>query len=119
MIDAIWQQVEGVPNPGGAGHMLNPPVARIPPPAPRSDASPGYPFEQQGQDLEWARFTDESDRFWSARWESPGDEEVSIGAIMLPFGLASCGLMLIVGLIVIISGAAQNASWDGEPRHAH
>ncbi len=113
MIDAIWQQVEGAPGSSGFGRSLSPPVVHLAPPPP--SASP--PMRSPQQDLEWARFTDTSDRFWSARWERPGDHEIIIGATMMPFGLASCGLMLIVGLIVLIAGAVQNASWDGTPDH--
>lgn len=99
MIDAIWSEVDG------AGGRLSAP-----------GASP--PLRGPDPDEEWERFLEAHQRMWSARWGSPGDEEVQIGAIMMPFGAATCGLLLIIGLIVLIVGAAQNAAWDGTPRHA-
>ena len=50
---------------------------------------------------------------WNESWASPGDEEIRLGAIMLPLGLVTCGITLIVGLIVLLTGVAQNAGWDG------
>ena len=52
---------------------------------------------------------------WSEFWARPGDEEIRMGAIMMPFGAISCGLMLIIGLIVLIAGHVQNGDWDGTP----
>jgi len=114
MVDAIWQQVDGVPAPGGSG-------LAVPPPPSGSTAPPQQAPVHQGptlaqQDMEWEMFVDDSHRFWSARWRRPGDEEIRIGSIMMPFGLLSCGLTLIIGIIVVIAGAVQNANWDGVPR---
>lgn len=50
---------------------------------------------------------------WNESWASPGDEEIRLGAIMLPLGLVTCGITLLVGLIVLLTGVAQNAGWDG------
>lgn len=97
LMSAIWNQIEG------AGHGLTAPGRAPPLPLPDPD-------------VEWAQFLDDHDRIWSARWASPGDEEVKIGAILMPFGAITCGLLLIVGLIVLVAGAIQNATWDGSPR---
>ena len=105
MIEAIWQQIDGT---AGAG--LGSPQGGWS--EPRSGA------EDRGlQDLEWAAFTEPPGPVrWSARWGRPGDEEQMIGSILMPFGLVSCGLMLIIGLIVLVAGTVQNAEWDGRPR---
>jgi hypothetical protein len=60
--------------------------------------------------------SDPTDGRWSTTWARPGDEEIQIGAIMMPFGLISCGLLLIAGLCVLIAGVVQNAEWDGSTR---
>ncbi len=100
MIDAIWQQLDEIPGSGGLASSLSAPNG-------------------EDEDAEWARAIKRSEApQWSARWGRPGDEEVEIGAIMMPFGLVTCGLLLIVGLIVLIAGVAQNADWDGSPRGA-
>ena len=104
MISAIWQQVDGLPT-GGASALT------APLPEPPEDRR--LPVNA---DLEWARFVQQSRRPWSARWARPGDQELEIGAVMMPFGLLSCGLMLIIGLIVLLVGVGENASWDGRPR---
>jgi hypothetical protein len=72
--------------------------------------------ERFREDREWWLATRPSPRLWSAEWAQPGDEEIRVGAAMLPFALVSCGLLLITGLIVMLAGAVQNAQWDGTPR---
>ena len=97
MIEAIWQQVDGVPPGGGlGGDGLG---------APGPEPAPAQP-----------EVVDVGPQQWSARWGRPGDEEIEIGAIMMPFGLLTCGLLLIIGLIVLIAGAVQNSVWDGTPQ---
>lgn len=54
---------------------------------------------------------------WNDSWARPGDEERRLGSIMMPLGLVSCGLLTIAGLIVFLTGEAQNGSWD-ERSHA-
>jgi hypothetical protein len=105
MIEAIWQQIDGPPAVG-----LGSPSGGW--------GEPGSADEHRRlEDLDWATFTEPSGpRAWSPEWDRPGDEEHMIGAIMMPFGLVSCGLMLIIGLIVLIAGSVQNAEWDGTPR---
>ncbi len=109
MADAIWQQVDGAPSSGGGLGVPPPPAGSTAPPQPQGPSL-------GAQDREWASFVDDSHRFWSARWRRPGDQELRVGAIMMPFGLLTCGLLLIVGLIVVIAGAGMNANWDGTPR---
>lgn len=55
-------------------------------------------------------------RRWSDDWDSPGDEEVRLGAILMPFGLITCGVLLWVGLGLLIYGVVENETWDGRPR---
>ncbi len=50
---------------------------------------------------------------WNDSWARPGDEELRLGAIMMPLGLVTCGVLLIVGIIVVIAGSVQNGDWDG------
>lgn len=54
-------------------------------------------------------------RRWNERWGSPGDANIRLGAILMPFGLVSCGVMLFVGLGLLIHGVVQNDTWDGTP----
>lgn len=108
MIDAIWQEVDGVPSEGGTS--LAAPGRALPRP-------PGQQHFED--DMEWSRFMDQSNRFWSARWRRPGDEELLIGPALMPFGSVTCGVLLIAGLIVLLVGAVQNANWDGVPRDVH
>lgn len=136
MANAIWQQTEGTPpggsRPAGPASSLAasggaPPTTEEPAPeagaaralaAPEVTARPeGQPRAAMMEDVEWERFLYEGQRFWSADWRRPGDEEVQIGSIMMPFGAISCGLLAIIGLVVLISGAVQNGDWDGEPRN--
>lgn len=106
MIDAIWQ--EGVP--GGAGASLTAPSATYLAAAP-------YRVRAPSDDEAWSRFlTPEGPPRWSAEFARPGDEERRIGFIMMPFGAISCGLFLIIGLIVMIAGSVQNGDWDGMTR---
>lgn len=105
MIDAIWQE-----GPGGAGSGLTAPTA------PYGGAAP-YRAPTASDDQAWSRFlTPEGPPRWSAAWARPGDEERRIGFIMMPFGAISCGLFLIIGLIVMIAGSVQNGDWDGLTR---
>jgi hypothetical protein len=99
MIAAIWQE----PVPGLGGAALGDPLADE--------------VQRGADDAEWARVTTPSP-LWSAAWARPGDEEMQIGAALMPFGLVSCGALLIAGLVVLISGVVQNAEWDGRPRAA-
>ncbi len=50
---------------------------------------------------------------WSAYWASPGDWHVRTGAILAPFGLVTCGVTLIVGIVMLAVGASRNNNWDG------
>jgi hypothetical protein len=50
---------------------------------------------------------------WSPYWASPGDGLVRTGAILMPFGLITCGVTLIIGIIVLAVGASRNNNWDG------
>jgi hypothetical protein len=125
VFDAIWQEAEG-----GTTLAAPPLVPPAPPPAPTSNGGPS-PLEvpqpsqpsqadliaaQFADDQAWAAFTDNSHRFWSARWQRPGDPEVRTGGVLMALGPISCGVTLIVGLIVLISGAVQNSRWNGVPR---
>lgn len=108
MTDAIWQQL--VPG-GGSGSSLTPPGTGLGPPPPV-----GVSASAADEDAEWHRFVNDGGQWWSPRWASPGDTEIEIGAILMPFGAITCGLLLIVGLIVLLVGVGENAGWDGEPR---
>ena len=119
LLRGIWQQADAVPRPSGRALTPPGPSTHIPvPPAGGSMPPTAAPsaLARASQELDWARFTDTSDRVWSARWARPGDREIAAGAVMMPFGLASCGAMLLVGLIVMIAGSVANANWDGSPR---
>jgi hypothetical protein len=100
MIAAIWQSVDGE-----VGTQLGAPT--------EYSSAPSAQIE----DAEWESVVAGTNAgLWSARWSRPGDEEQEIGAIMMPFGAATCGLLLIVGFFIWIAGTVQNASWDGTPR---
>jgi len=120
LVDALWQQADagGSGGSGGSGALVS---ASGRSPAPRSSAQ-GSPAERQAT-LVPPRFASPGEMAnptepieWSDRWARPGDEELQMGAIMLPFALITCGLMLVIGIVVLIAGAAQNASWDGRTR---
>ncbi len=101
LLQGVWDQLgDG----RGAGGALASPTG-----APPGVVSP--------EDYEWEGFLNAGERFWSADWRRPGDEEMRIGTIMMPFGAISCGLMAIIGLIVLIAGLVQNGDWDGIPRN--
>jgi len=109
MLASIWQQIEGGRSPGGAGAMLAEPGAPVPPP-PQAEV-PAEPLEQGGR----------------------GDTELAVGGVMMGagavvFGIATLigalagdvvlgmaigatpgGTLVIVGLIVLLVGVAQNA----------
>lgn len=111
MIAAMWQDAGDVPRGGGVlGSQLAPPSS--------AGATRMIPAELRRleEDRLWAEATTPDQLLWSARWGSPGDTEIEIGAALMPFGLVTCGFLLIVGLIVMAVGLAQNASWDGSPR---
>ncbi len=97
MIAAIWQE----PVAGLGGAALADPLADE--------------VQRRADDAEWARVTAPSP-LWSAAWARPGDEEMQIGAALMPFGLVTCGALLVAGLVVLITGVVQNAEWDGRPR---
>jgi hypothetical protein len=110
MIDAIWQQVEGVPQGGVRGSSLSSPAA----PAPQAhDTELAMPAERPHE-------------------SGPGDPELAVGGTMLGSGLAvfgigsiitvatgsvwwmvgaatPAGVAVIIGLILLIVGAVQNA----------
>lgn len=52
---------------------------------------------------------------WNRSWDRPGDREIEIGAILMPFGLITCGALLLVGLTMVIVGSVENSTWDGTP----
>jgi len=52
---------------------------------------------------------------WNARWGRPGEEEIEIGNILMPFGLITCTVLTWVGMGILLSGISQNNDWDGRP----
>jgi hypothetical protein len=108
MIHAIWQE-SGIAS-GGLGDPLGRPVEQ----PQRLDQW----RDRSVEDAEWRLAVDPPRAMpqWSSRWARPGDEERTIGYILMPLGLASCGLLLIIGIIVLIAGHVQNNDWDGQPR---
>ncbi|MFO0560999.1 MAG: hypothetical protein U0269_23470 [Polyangiales bacterium] len=55
---------------------------------------------------------------WSAYWASPGDWHVRTGAILAPFGLITCGVTLIIGIVLLAIGASRNNNWNGRTTQA-
>lgn len=99
IVDALWQDVEGVPGSTSGSRTAAPEGVYV---------QPADEAEALGSGSGVPR--------WSERWARPGDEEIEIGAIMMPFGLLTCGALLIAGLIVLIAGCVQNGDWDGTPQ---
>lgn len=91
---------------------------------PQLDATPtaagttGHPAGAQTQeDAEWAQaMTPQGQRLWSSAWGRPGDSEIETAAVLMPLGLATCGVTLIIGLVTLFVGIAQNEDWDGRRR---
>ncbi len=110
VVDVLWQQVsDGTPQWGTA-----------PPPDTGSGSGTGM-IEMSGDAMvvpqrfgahrEMEQPTEPVQ--WNESWARPGDEEVRLGTILMPLGLVTCGITLIVGLIVFIVGESQNGNWDG------
>lgn len=108
MVDAMWQQLDESASTGGA---LQSPVMRATPAAPPTASDPLIAPDRFGTEVEMGNPTEPVQ--WNDSWARPGDEEIRLGSIMLPLGLVTCGLLLIVGLIVVIAGQVQNDEWDG------
>jgi hypothetical protein len=106
VVDVMWRQVDepfALPSPTVS-----------PPPSPSVPSAPRDPLmvpERFGSPREMADPTEPVQ--WNDSWSQPGDEEIRIGAILMPFGLVTCGILLIVGIVVLASGEAQNGNWDG------
>lgn len=113
---ASRRTVKGVFDDGeGAGAALTAPTAPAeadlpPPPTPGAG-------DRQAEDQAWAEFIAPADeRLWSARWARPGDRSIEHAGILMPLGLVTCGVTLVIGLVLLIIGGARNATWDGSPR---
>lgn len=107
MIDAIWQTVDGA----GGG-----PSGTTPPPAPSAYAAPASGAYVGASAVE------PTTTRWNESWARPGDHDIEIGAIMMPFGLITCTVLLWVGIGVLVHGISQNNGWDGrseEETRAH
>lgn len=91
MTMAIWQDVDDSLPLGGLG-------------------DPGAPAPVQIVEHEEAPPREREQLPYSEGWDRPGDSEMQVGAIMMPFGVLTCGVLLVVGLI---AGAVQNEEWDG------
>ncbi len=106
VVDVMWQQVDG-------GDASAPPLEVSPPP--RSVASaysdPLIVPDRLGASAGMVDPTEPVQ--WNDSWARPGDEEIRLGAIMMPLGLVTCGILLFVGLGVLIAGEVQNGNWDG------
>ncbi len=110
MMAAIWQQMERAP---GAGVQLSAPGA-----VPAAGVAVPPDVLRMQEDALWEQVTTPDEVLWSARWGRPGDSELETSAILMPLGLVTCGLLLLVGLVMMIVGLAENARWDGQPRGA-
>lgn len=100
MIDAIWQTVEGA----GGG-------SASPPPASGGTAtvavSSGYAYSGDGT-------VEPTTERYSERWARPGDHDIEVGAILMPFGLITCTILLWVGIGILVHGINLNNEWDAE-----
>jgi hypothetical protein len=98
MIEAIWQAVDGSVSASGSTS-----GAAVPPP----------PSAYVTAEASYTEPVPVGDGRWNERWARPGDSDVEVGAILMPFGLLTCTILLWVGLGILIHGQNVNASWDG------
>ncbi len=111
IVDAMWQQVDESTSQASSGGS----TSAAPRGASRvavSDVDPLVVPDRFASLGEMASPTEPVQ--WNESWARPGDEEIRLGAIMMPLGLVTCGLLLIVGIIVLVVGEEQNGSWDGQ-----
>jgi hypothetical protein len=99
LVDAVWQSVEGSSS-----------SAATPPPPPS-----GYGVAVRPTTSEDPTIPEPTTGRWNARWGRPGDQEIEIGNILMPFGLITCTVLTWVGLGILIGGISQNNNWDGRP----
>lgn len=95
LVEAVWSDVEAPPPPAAYSSVA------IPPP-PGASASIALVPEVE---LDSSR--------WNERWARPGDHDIEIGAILMPFGLVTCTVLLWVGIGVLVHGMNLNSAWDG------
>lgn len=100
MIDAVWRAVDdaggGAAGGAGGGAVVTDPV------------SEGGVYTTPTSDL----------GPWNESWARPGDYDIEVGAILMPFGLLTCTILLWVGLGILIHGMNLNAAWDGRTEAA-
>lgn len=114
VVDVMWRQVDGsseLAAPAGAASPA--PVTEGPVMAatPERSGDPLVVPDRFGASEGMADPTEPVQ--WNDSWARPGDEEIRLGAIMMPLGLVTCGILLFVGLGVLIAGEVQNGDWDG------
>jgi hypothetical protein len=108
VVDAMWQRADDAASQTASPIRAVPPSDAIPP----SAATPSVVVpERFGTLLESP--DPQTTVQWNDSWARPGDEEIRLGAIMMPLGLVTCGVLLIVGTIVLAVGEGQNGGWDG------